>query len=421
MRRFKTFIGTLLVIFLLVVATASTVRTNESDTTISATVPEHRVVDEKEAKRYKLRQQKLKGALKAYFEKAIANGDIVGAGVSIVEGDSILISDGFGKRSIDGKAKIDGTTIFRLGSLSKGFAGVLAAGLKSEGKLSWNDKLIDYIPEFKFGDPINTAKITVSHILSHTSGTPYHSFTNLVEAGLPMATIARRFDEVTPLSEPGQLYSYQNAMFALSQEVMRKATGKAVQRSLQNRFFTPLGMATVSMDHETLLNSDNVAIPHARARKGWRSLPLKDRYYNAVVAGGINASSLDMAKWMRFLLGHNPEVMEKADITEVFKPFVALNGHNKYYQRWPGHLQSYYGFGWRIHRFQGMDTNKETTIWHHGGSVNNYRNEIALYPEDDLGICVLLNGNSKLARTVIPDVRAIVQRVDSSNEIPTKG
>lgn len=149
-------------------------------------------------------------------------------------------------------------------------------------------------------------------------------------------------------------------------------------------------------------------MPHSRRQKGWRSLPLKNRYYNAVVAGGINASSLDMAKWMRFLLGHNPEVMQKTAVAEAFQPFIEHKGHSKYYQRWPGHVKSSYGLGWRIHQFQDTETNKDITVWHHGGSVNNYRNEIAVFPEADLGICVLLNGNSRLARTVIPDLYDIV-------------
>jgi len=118
-----------------------------------------------------------------------------------------------------------------------------------------------------------------------------------------------------------------------------------------------------------------------------------------------------MGKWIRFLLGHNPEIMSKSALEEAFNPFIEIKGHSKYYQRWPGHLASYYGFGWRIHKFVEDDAGLEKTIWHHGGSVNDYRNEIAVYPEADLGICVLLNNNSKLAKTVIPDLYRIVQAI----------
>ena len=362
-------------------------------------------------KRHNLFKTNLKKALHQYFNKSIDAGIIIGAGVSIVHGDSILISDGFGKRTIDKRASIDGETIFRLGSISKGFAGVLMASLQGEGKLDWEDRVVDHLPEFQFGDSIHTKKIKLSHLLSHTTGTPYHSYTNLVEAGVPVEKITERFKDLKPISSPGTMYSYQNAMFSLSQEVVKKVTGQEVNTLLENKFFIPLGMTSVSMEHTALVSAENVALPHAKRHKKWRSLPLTDKYYNAVVAGGINASALDMAKWMRFLLGHHPEVLQPKTIEQVFNPFIGINNNNKYYQRWPNHEKSYYGYGWRIHALKNEASQRKKTIWHHGGSVNNYRNEIALYPEDDLGICVLFNGNNRLAKTVIPDVYEIVSEV----------
>lgn len=408
MQRLKILLGISLLVISFFAVLASKVTAKSPVNVISYHHSRQTHIEREKIEVYLLRQKKLRGAVNTYFQKAIKSGVIVGAGVSIVSGDSIVVSNGYGKRNINGVSKVNSETVFRLGSLSKGFASVLAADLKNENLISWDDKISNYIPEFKFGDVLNTQKVKLSHVLSHTSGTPYHSFTNLVEAGLPMQTIASRFNEVTPISEPGNMYSYQNAMFSLSQIVMEKATGQNTKTLLQERFFNPLGMTTVSMNHIDLIGNKNVALPHSRSG---RNLSLNNRYYNAVAAGGINASALDMAKWMRFLLGHNPEVLPKSAIQEVFRPFVSVNNHRKYYQRWPGHIQSSYGFGWRIHQFQEAAEDKEFTMWHHGGSVNNYRNEIALYPESDLGICVLLNSNSKLARTVIPDLHAIVKEI----------
>ena len=402
-----------MVLALVVVVIRSKIKTKEQELYTSE------LAIKKEAMElYQLNQNKLRIEIEAYFKKAIQSGEVVGVGVSIVKGDSIVFSDGFGKRDINNKAKVDQETVFRLGSLSKGFTGVLAANLQSKGEIDWNDKVVKYLPDFQFGDVSNTPKVKLSHILSHTSGAPYHSFTNLVEAGLPMAAIAGRFNEVTPINEPGVQYSYQNAMFALSQEVMRKATGKEMHTLLKERFFKPLKMSTVSMNHKDFIDNENVALPHSKTENSWEKLELKGKYYNAISAGGINASSLDMAKWMRFLLGHNPELMSQAAIQKVFTPFIAINYNNKYYQRWNDHLKSSYGFGWRIHEFQDDQSKKEYTVWHHGGSVNNYRNEIALYPDSDLGICVLLNGNFKIARTVIPDLHQIVKTVFSEVKIP---
>ncbi len=415
MRRFKILLGftlSLLFIFALMALSSGKPATDGATEIVdSAVTEEQKGIDLAKFKIYKSRQKELRTALTSYFKKAIASGDIVGAGVSVVHGDSIILSQGFGKKSIDTKAKVDGETIFRLGSLSKGFTGVLAADLEHEGKLKWEDKVRDYLPQFQLGDNTNTNKITLATILSHTSGTPYHSFTNLVEAGLPLTDIAGRFKEVTPISEPGQMYSYQNAMFALSGEILKKATGKELTTLLKQRFFKPLGMRTANTDYETLKEKENIAKPHTKRRNGWSSKPLTDSYDNAVAAGGINASALDMAKWMRFLLGHNPEVLPKSALADAFEPRVDINIGRKYYKRWPGHISSHYGFGWRIHKFEDEATLDKTTMWHHGGSVNNFRNEIAIFPEADLGICVLLNSNSKIARTVIPDLHKLVDGI----------
>ena len=336
MQRFKILVGVTILIltfFALTISVNNPVSISGSKNAISTEKQEKVLVEKKEAHLYKLQRQELKVAIKAYFDKAIASGYVVGAGVSIVRGDSIVISDGFGKRNIKANEGVDGQTIFRLGSLSKGFAGILAANLINEGKLNWEDKVSDYIPEFELGDRSNTDKITLANILSHTSGAPYHSYTNLVEAGLSLTDIAKRFKEVTPISNPGLLYSYQNALFALCGEMMYKATGQEISMSLENRFFKPLEMCSTTMDYESLVHAENVAIPHSKRRNSWKPKPPTNNYYNAVAAGGINANALDMARWMRFLLGYNPEIMSKSALEEAFNPFIEIKGHSKYYQR----------------------------------------------------------------------------------------
>ncbi|MDO6516801.1 serine hydrolase domain-containing protein [Zobellia uliginosa] len=422
MQRYKILIASAFVVFTL---SALISRAFNSESTeapkkaVTASTIEKDPKIDKEVLLYASRQKKLQTALNAYFKKAIANGDVVGAGVSIVKGDSIVISDGFGTKKSTDNSPVNGETVFRLGSLSKGFAGMLAANIKHEGKLNWTDRVSDYLPEFQLGDGSNTKSITLANILSHTSGTPYHSYTNLVEAGLPLKDIAKRFKKVMPISKPGIMYSYQNAMFALCGEMMKKATGKKINTLLDDRFFKPLEMCTTTTDFETLTHEANIAMPHVKARNGWRAAHLRDNYYNAVAAGGISSNAHDMGRWMRFLLGHNPDIMDSSAIGEAFNPFIEISGHRKYYQRWPGHTRSYYGFGWRIHKFTEGQANVEKTIWHHGGSVNNYRNEIAVYPESDLGICVLLNNNSPIAKTVIPDLYEIVKKVYKEEEATT--
>ncbi|MEM8847991.1 MAG: serine hydrolase domain-containing protein, partial [Bacteroidota bacterium] len=226
MYRFKVFAGLaslfLFLLFLVFNGNDSVSETHSSketfDKNIYASLKQNTQELDKELK------NAVEQAINSYFDKAIAAEEVVGAGVSIIKGEKVLLTDGFGTRNSLTGEKVDGQTVFRLGSLSKGFAGILASDLKGEGKLNWEDRVTDCIPEFELGDRENTKNITLAHLLSHTSGAPYHSFTNLVEAGLSMNEIASRFTEVQPISKPGEMYSYQNALFALSGEMMERVT-----------------------------------------------------------------------------------------------------------------------------------------------------------------------------------------------------
>ena len=149
MQRIKLFLGTIVLVLLLFVLTASSFKPAHSKAIISNSNPVKTLAEKREIKLYALRQQALKSALTIYFDQAIKSGDIVGAGVSIVSGDSVILSNGFGKRSVKGNEIVDGETLFRLGSISKGFTGVLAANLESEGKIDWNDKVVEFIPNLK--------------------------------------------------------------------------------------------------------------------------------------------------------------------------------------------------------------------------------------------------------------------------------
>ncbi len=354
----------------------------------------------------------LTAALQRYFNQAIDNGDIVGASVAIVKCDSVLYAGGYGHRSSVTKEKINEETIFRIGSASKGFAGVLAGIHVEEGLIDWGDKVMSYMPDFELPNKQQTENITISHILSHTTGLPYHSFTNLVEDGISINEIASSFKEVDPIGKPGAIYSYQNAIFALSGAIVEQVTGTSLREVMQKKIFDPLAMSSASTSYEALELSDNVAQPHKKYINGWQPIPINNKYYtNAIAAGGVNASAVDMSKWMKFLLGNNPEVLMPTSMQEVFTPKIEVGGRSKYYQKWPNYISSSYGYGWRIHTFVNEGSQKPATIIHHGGSVNDYRTEIAIYPEEDLGICVLFNSQNKLARTCVPDLHKIIQEI----------
>ena len=123
---------------------------------------------------------------------------------------------------------------------------------------------------------------------------------------------------------------------------------------------------------------------------------ISKKYYNAVSSGGINASASDMGKWLLLLTGHHPGVISEQTLEEIYDPLATI--HNRRFSRyWNGVNESYYGMGWRV-----LDNHGQKIVYH-GGYVNGYRSEIAFAPEDEVGICILINTNSRFLLTVIPD------------------
>ncbi|MBL7798481.1 MAG: beta-lactamase family protein [Saprospiraceae bacterium] len=332
-----------------------------------------------------------------YFSESMSSTRSPGAAVVIVQDSVVLFQRGYGLRVNNRKDSVDANTVFRIGSLSKGFAGVLTGMLVQEGVLHWDDKIVQFVPEFALSKPDNTGRVQLTHLLAHTTGLPYHAYTNLIEAGYDMRTIAARFARLPLRGMPGTVFSYQNAAFSLVGEAMQSATGKSYQTLLTEKIFVPIGMRTASADWLSMQRNTNIALPHTYTRRrGLTPTAITKRFYNAVPAGGVNASAADMGQWLIALLGYRPEVLPKSVLDEVFRPNVKTDGERRYYRRWGKPMEPHYGMGWRV-LTHGADT-----IIYHGGSVNNFRSEIAFDRRDGIGICVLFNSNSPLAGSSIP-------------------
>lgn len=330
--------------------------------------------------------------LKTFFN---ANG-IPGAAVTIVKGDSIAYLTGFGVREKGKSDQVDAETLFRIGSLSKGFASVAVGILVEEGLLSWDERLVDILPNFALRDTEQGQRITVRHILSHSTGLPRHTFTNLVEDGLPLDEIMGRFSEVKLLGQEGKSFGYQNATYSLIQLVVQAKTGKTYEEILREKIFAPGRLLTASTDGETFENSSNHAMPHRRMPgEDYQPVPLNNKYYSASAAGGVNASVTDMAQWLKIVLGGRPDIIQQATLDELFTPVIETPKH-EYFDSWEGVEKSSYGMGWRVLDFEGR------RLAYHGGLVNQFRCEIALDLENNTGICLLFNTQSFYARIAVP-------------------
>ena len=224
-----------------------------------------------------------------FLDKELDSTHTVGAAYTIVHKGEVAYTGTYGERNREDHQQVDEHTLFRLASVSKGFAGVLASLLEQDGVFSLSDRVVDHYPGFTLKDSLSTADLTIRHLLSHTSGLVPYAFDNLVEAGQDLYTIIDRLDEVDISAPPGELYGYQNVMFSMLDPIARRTTGVPYEMLLREKIFRPLGMEDASAGPVDLEKNPNMAYPHVSTRSGYVPLNPREGYYNVMPAAGVNA------------------------------------------------------------------------------------------------------------------------------------
>lgn len=328
-----------------------------------------------------------------FFKSAMEGSRTPGAAVVIVKDTSILYMRGFGVKNSRVGDSVDVNTVFRIGSLSKGFAGVLSGMLVKDGYFAWNDRVKKHYPDFKLSTPDHTENATVTHLLSHTTGMPYHTYSDLVEHDWTLKNIAARLHRVRPAAPLGKLYNYQNAVFSLMEEVMLSTTKQTYPELVQERIFKPAGMKSASISYRDMIKTKDKSFPHDNL--GGR-MDISTKYYNTAAAGGINASIADMGKWLQVLLGNRPDIVSTTTLDRVFAPIITTSNERRVFPHWAPMRDAYYAMGWRV-----LDCGADTLIYH-GGYVNGYRSELAFDRKEKIGICILFNNPSPIASSCVP-------------------
>ncbi|MEZ9821904.1 serine hydrolase domain-containing protein [Shewanella sp. 10N.286.45.A1] len=324
------------------------------------------------------------------FHSKMKANKVPGGAFVIVEGDTILKLSTYGKRTKGGSKNVNSETVFRLASVSKTFAGTLASILVQEHKLDWKQPVISYIPEFDLADKQAAKQINLGHIIGHSTGLWPNSYDNLINANVKMPKIISKFDELTPMCSPGVCYGYQNVAFSFIQTAIETQTHQNYAELLQRRIFTPLKMSSASVGYEAFQNTKNRAEPHVKTKSGFKKVKVKPNYYQLAPAAGVNASISDMSKWLMANLGQNPSVISESVLKDVTTPGVKTTRELRR-RDWRAYLDSaHYGKGWRVYEFEGRP------LIYHAGWVAGYVAEISYSPELNIGMAMLLNGESRV-------------------------
>jgi beta-lactamase class C len=294
-------------------------------------------------------EQSLASDYELFFREQIKQDNILGAAFVVVSGEQIIHLIAAGHTDIRRTQRIDRNTAFRVASISKTFAAGLTGILIAEGQFSWDDPVNRYVPGFRING--DSRQVRIRHLLGQSTGLMPHAYDNLIEDGVPVDKIRDQYRKLSYICSPGQCYSYQNSIFSLIEPVIEEVTSSSYSLLMEEKIFQPLNMKTASIGYESFVNNPNHAKPHVLIKKGnWKTINVKPNYYRFAPAAGVNASALDMGKWLMAQLGSHPEVIQPEVVDTLTRPRVKTR-KEKYRRHWKNMLtDAHYGLGWRIYQ-----------------------------------------------------------------------
>lgn len=316
---------------------------------------------------------------------------IPGAAYAIVRGDKVSAIKTYGVRGKNDARAINKETSFRLASVSKTFSAELAALMVEKKSFSWEDPVVEYIPEFRLKNAGQAEAITIKHVLSHSSGLMPNAFDGYLKGRFQFDKIITKFEALEPYCSPGACYGYQNVLFSFIEEVLKRSTGKAYADLMAQMIFAPLAMKNASVGFAAYQNTSNKAHPHIKlSRKGpWHQVKVKPDFYKVESAAGINASITDMSKWLVAQLGHTPKVISAHLLETVREPIVRTTKDLRR-RTWKGTIDdAHYGIGWRVYQYN------EDILYFHSGWVEGFRAVIAYSKDKQIGLVMLANAESR--------------------------
>ena len=362
-------------------------------------------------------------------EKAMTTFNVPGMAVAVIKDGKVIHEKGYGVRNMLKPEKVDENTVFAIASNTKAFCGFALGMLVDEKKISWDDKVIDYIPEFRMYDPYVTQAVTIRDLLSHRAGLGLGAGDLSIfphGADFTVQDIISNLKHFKPASGFRSKYNYNNQMFIVAGEVVARVSGMSWFDFLEEKIMKPLEMNASASDLNRLKDTSNLYSPHAEIAG---ILQVVERYNQPAIssAGGITASLHDLTKWVTMQLnngkyGNSSEkrLISAQSHAETWRPQIYTGGFNMANSVSPGSyntLFSGYALGFAVNDVKG-----KFQVSHTGG-LPGVVTQITMLPEIGLGIIVLTNQQTSAAfnsvTATIKDAYLGIKGIDRVTEYNT--
>ena len=294
-----------------------------------------------------------------------------GAAVAVVQGGEVIHRQGYGLANVEWGIPVQPDTVFRLASLTKQFTATAIMLLQEQGKLTVDDLLTEFLPEY----PISGHEITIHHLLTHTSGIKSYTsiegwFPHKIIHDMTPQAICDVFSQIPFDFKPGTQFLYNNSGYHLLGMIIEKVSGVSYEQFIQENIFHPLGMQhSYYMSNEPIIPKR--ASGYATTEQGFCNadyLSMTQPY----AAGALGSTIDDLVLWDRAV--REQRLVSAPTQALMFTPVKLTAGKTEDY-----------GYGWGLGDYRGHP------FVHHGGGINGFSTFIAQFHREPVSIIILTN------------------------------
>jgi CubicO group peptidase (beta-lactamase class C family) len=326
--------------------------------------------------------------------EAMEKFNVAGVAVGIVKDGEIIHACGYGVRSVETRQKVDEHTSFAIASNTKAFTATALAILVEEGKLSWLDPVVDYIPEFRMYNDYVTRNFNIQDLLTHRSGLGLGAGDLQFwpdGSDFSMADLLTNFQYFQPVSAFRTEYAYDNILYMVAGEVIKRVSGRSWEDFVKERILVPLGMNHSSTLPPRMSGLENLAAPHLAVDGMLKTIPYFEHNPEKTngALGAVLSNAEDLCRWMLVNLngGRYGDHLEKQLFSpesqrEMWKIHTTIDYRPD--PRYNTHFSGY-GLGWRLTEINGLLSVSHT------GDLSGMLSKIIMIPDLGLGIVVLTN------------------------------
>lgn len=309
-----------------------------------------------------------------------------GATALVARKGQIIYEKAFGMASLELNVPMKADNVFRIGSITKQFTAIAILQLMEQGKLSLQDEITKFIPDY----PMHGHKITIEHLLTHTSGiqsyTGMKDFEQRMTLDLKPMEVIDHFKSEPMEFAPGTQFHYNNSGYFLLGYIIEKASGKTYPDYVEQQFFKPLGMT------HSLYGSDEKIVKNRAAAYDKDDTTFVNAHTMSMsqpyAAGSIQSTVGDLYKWHQAL--HSFKLVKKENLEKAFAPYKMADGK----------LEPY-GYGFGFQNVQGSPTIE------HGGGINGFLTQSMYLPKEDVFVAVFSNCNCESPSDVAAKMAAV--------------